>query len=77
MAKAKKEIGSVLEDMHVALAEDLLKRIKNGTATAADLGVARQFLRDNNIDANFKNHAPLQELTEQVLPFPAKAAANE
>ena len=34
-----------------ALASDLLKRVRDGTATAADLNVARQFLKDNNINA--------------------------
>lgn len=74
MARAKAE---VLEDIHVSLAESLLKRIKDGSATAADLSVARQFLKDNGIEGNAANHAPLRELGA-TLPFQAEErAANE
>lgn len=77
MAKKKnRELTDILEDMHVKLAEDLLQRIENGTATAADLSVARQFLRDNGIEAQRKNHKPLASLAEK-LPFSVGAAVNE
>lgn len=54
--------------MHVGLAQELLKRIENGTATASDLNVARAFLKDNGIEGSQKNHKPLGALAEK-LPF--------
>ena len=76
MAK-KKDVKDILEDMHVALAQGLLDRIKSGEATAADLGVARQFLKDNNIEGNREKHKPLAALTDAILPFPVERVAGE
>jgi len=67
MAKAKDEL---LEMLHGALAEEFLRRIKDGTATAADLSAARQFLKDNGIDAAPKEGSPMNNLMEN-LPFEA------
>ena len=36
----------ILEQLEAALANDLLDRIKSATATAAELAVARQYLKD-------------------------------
>lgn len=71
MAKTKKNLSQILEDMHVNLAQTLLDRVKNGSATAADLNVARQFLKDNGIEGNLENHKPLAALTD-ALPFEAE-----
>jgi hypothetical protein len=68
----KDEFETTLEDMHVGLAKELLKRVKDGTASASDLNVARQFLKDNGIEGNPKKHTPLRELTN-ALPFAAEA----
>ena len=40
-----------LKELHEVLATELLKRVKDPDAKSADLNVARQFLKDNNIDA--------------------------
>ena len=71
MSKAADE--KILSELHSALASELLSRIKNGSATAADLGVARQFLRDNGIDAVPKEGTPLHNLIQE-LPFTDEAA---
>lgn len=42
----------IFEQLHGKLAEELLRRILSGEATASDLSVARQFLKDNNVDSN-------------------------
>ena len=56
-------------DLHAATVKELLKRVKSGSATAADLGVARQLLRDNGIDvSSVEKSAPLKELAAS-LPF--------
>lgn len=66
------------EALHEATVKELLKRVKSGTATAADLGVARQLLRDNGIDIGAERQKkPMLHLAEQ-LPFDAEEdqAAN-
>lgn len=57
-----------LEEMHEALAKVLLQKIKNGEVTAAELNVARQFLKDNGIDATQKPGSPIDNLATS-LPF--------
>lgn len=41
----------LLEQLHEAMTRDLLDRVKDGTATAADLGVAAKLLKDSNVTA--------------------------
>ena len=60
-----------LKELHGVLAEELLKRVKDPEAKSSDLNVARQFLRDNNIDAVPTQDSPLQKLIEE-LPFDEK-----
>ncbi len=36
----------ILKQLEDALAQDLLDRVQSGTATAAELAVARQYLKD-------------------------------
>lgn len=62
------EITRVMEELHVELANEFLRRVKMGDATPADLNGARQFLRDNGIDAVAMRGSPLQKLA-MVLPF--------
>ena len=57
-----------LKELHNILAEKLLERVKDPDAKSADLNVARQFLKDNNIDAVPVADSPLQKLLEE-LPF--------
>lgn len=57
-----------LSSMHKLLAETLLAKIKDGTATAAELNIARQFLRDNGIDGVAAEGTPLA-LVRETLPF--------
>lgn len=42
---------AALDELHATLASTLAKRIASGEATAADLNVARAFLKDNGIEA--------------------------
>jgi hypothetical protein len=65
---AKDAVKRELEKLHVELTKQLLARVKNGSATAADLSVARQFLKDNNIDAVPEEGSPLADLARGV-PF--------
>ena len=53
-----------LEDLHDLLAKTLLEKVKEGSC----LAVARQFLKDNGIDAPSEGTEPLHSLVEE-LPF--------
>jgi len=74
------ETASIL---HRALAEDLITRIQSGNATAAELNVARQFLKDNGVDSLLTEaEQPVLRLAA-IVPFqdpdleePAKRATN-
>ena len=57
-----------LSALHAKLASQLAKKIATGDATAADMAVARQFLKDNNITAIPTPANPLGDLAGQ-LPF--------
>lgn len=61
-------MSKTLEDLHEELAKVLLDRVKNPDAKSADLNVARQFLKDNNVDAVPTDDSPLKKLIEE-LPF--------
>ena len=60
-----------LKELHTRLAERLLERIKEKDVKASDLNVARQFLRDNGIDAVPTDNSPLEKLMKE-LPFEEK-----
>jgi len=66
-------IEDVTEKLHLNLAEDLLTRIQSGQATAAELNVARQFLKDNGVDSLAFQESPLIKLSD-ILPFGDKEA---
>ena len=57
-----------LKELHAVLAEKLLAKVKDPDAKSSDLNVARQFLRDNGIDAVPTEGSPLQQLADE-LPF--------
>lgn len=56
------------DELHGLLAQELINRIKTGEAKPADLSVARQFLKDNGIDAIATPDSALQQLVDS-LPF--------
>jgi len=64
------DLNKLLEELHSETALTLLDRIKAGEATAADLSVARQFLKDNGIDSLAFADSPITKLAT-VLPFEA------
>lgn len=63
-----KATQDALDKLHGELARALADRIKSGEATASDLNVARQFLKDNGIDAIPRDASPLADLAKS-LPF--------
>lgn len=64
----------ILEAIHSALAQELLRKIQNGDATPSDLSVARQFLKDNGIDAAPDVSQPMLNLAK-IMPFDEEEAA--
>jgi len=66
---SKAEPGT-LDALHGALAEALALKIREGTATAADLAVARQFLKDNGVDAIPRGpKSPMGDLIDSLPDF--------
>ena len=57
-----------LEDLLELLAKTLLDKIKDPEVKSADLNVARQFLKDNNIDCIPRQGNSIGKLAEE-LPF--------
>jgi hypothetical protein len=54
--------------LHQLLTQNLIDKIESGEATAADLGVARQLLKDNGVNATPSQGTPILRLS-QALPF--------
>lgn len=62
-----------LEKIHGALAQELLNKVLSGEATATELNVARQFLKDNGIDCAPAASQPMLNLA-RIMPFDEEAA---
>jgi hypothetical protein len=66
MSKANNDELSLL---HSKLAEVLKEKLEDTEVSPAFLNVARQFLKDNNIDSVAENANPMDLLKEAELPF--------
>lgn len=83
MSRASK---TVMEALHGALAGAFKDILENGktaidketgeavkvTPDASTLNAIRQFLKDNNIEANVENNDALASLARRSLPFPTQ-----
>jgi|TARA_Y100001956_G_C4128266_1_gene191676 hypothetical protein len=58
-----------LESLHTLLTEEFISRIQSGEAEPSLLSAARQFLKDNSVDAVVTDESPLNRLSGIVLPF--------
>lgn len=67
---ASRTLEDLLYELHEGLATDFLSRLKSGEMTSAELNVARQFLKDNNIDLQsaLNSQGAVEEIA-QILPF--------
>lgn len=61
--------NDLLSVLHGRLARELLTRLESGEATAADLNVIRQFLKDNGITADDPAGSDLDKLARR-RPMP-------
>lgn len=59
----------LLEELQLATVNDLLRKVRAGEATAAELGVARNLLRDNNMQVKPSGHSPLEALGHALPSF--------
>tara|TARA_B110000503_G_C7074142_1_gene382171 strand:- start:407 stop:643 length:237 start_codon:yes stop_codon:yes gene_type:complete len=59
----------LLELLHKMLAENLLAKVSDPEAKAADLNVARQFLKDNHIEGLAVEGSPLGDLVKSLPNF--------
>ena len=59
----------LMDVLHRTLAENLLSRISDPEAKSADLNVARQFLKDNGIEAVAAEGSPLADLVATLPDF--------
>lgn len=66
MTKATEDLLSVL---HGAVANEFLRKIQSGEASAAELSAAVKFLKDNGIDCYGGNNEEVTSLAE-VMNFP-------
>lgn len=56
----------LLNELHDALKLQLLEKIKAGEATASDLNVARQFLKDNGINCDGPSDPACKSLVDSL-----------
>lgn len=66
MTRSKK---AALEELFTELAKSLKTRLDSGTASAADMAVVRQFLKDNGITATEAN-PDLSALKKTAMKLP-------
>lgn len=63
------EMTRVLEELQLETIQQLLDRVRSGEATAAELGVARNLLRDNNMQVKPTGNSPLEKLGSELPAF--------
>lgn len=61
------DLRDLLEQLQSETVKALLDRVRSGEATASDLNVARQLLKDNGVDTIPKKGDPLAQL-QDALP---------
>lgn len=71
------EQKDLFDELHSAVAKELLNRVKSGEASAAELGVAVRMLKDNNATLGvITTDHPLANLLE-TLPFEVSEHLNQ
>ena len=58
----------ILGDLHIAIAEELLSKVRSGEASASELQAAIKFLQNNNITATLDENPALDGLRKVALP---------
>jgi len=63
MAKATE---AKLSELHGVVADELKRRIVEGEASAADIGAAIKFLKDNHVTASIEDNQGLSDLKKKL-----------
>jgi hypothetical protein len=63
MSKATEDI---LAEIHGKLAEAMAEKLESGLATASDLNVIRQFLKDNGINSDGATDPKIKSLVDDL-----------
>ncbi len=63
---ARNDINEQLADLHAGLALHLKAKLDDGTISASELGVLRQFLKDNQISAQPVEGTPFGDLVSAL-----------
>jgi hypothetical protein len=63
------DANEALRNLHTEIANDLLRRVKTGDATAQELAVAIKFLANNHIEAVTKPGSKLDQLHKSLPVF--------
>ena len=77
---AKESTTEVLSELHAGLAHLFMERLREGTLGTAELNILRQFLKDNQINAQPTEGSEFGELAkalpdiENVVAFKKKRA---
>ena len=77
---AKDSTTEVLSELHAGLAHLFMERLREGTLGTAELNILRQFLKDNQINAQPTDGSEFGELAkalpdiENVIAFKKKRA---
>ena len=77
---AKNSTPEVLSELHAGLAHLFMERLREGTLGTAELNILRQFLKDNQINAQPTEGSEFGELAkavpdiENVIAFKKKRA---
>lgn len=66
IAVAKQNIQDDLADLHAGLAILLKEKLQEGTITASEMNILRQFLKDNSISAQPTEGTPFGELVSNL-----------
>lgn len=66
MARSKKDTTEVLSDLHAGLALHLQEKLQDGSISAGELSILRQFLKDNNISAQPVEGTPFGDLVSSI-----------
>ena len=58
--------ADILGDLHGIIAEEFIKRIREGKASPSDLNAARQFLKDNGISCDGPQSPRMNSLVDAL-----------
>lgn len=57
---------ALMDELHGALVDNLLTKVRNGDATPAELSTARQLLKDNGINTDAMQSDKMKSLSDDL-----------